>query len=63
MRWPIFMAALTLLAPMMLFASEDSDADEEYIRYKDTVFRKQLQLLLPKSQVCLYNAICSLHTM
>ncbi len=23
MRWPIFMAALTLLAPMMLFASED----------------------------------------
>eukprot|EP01043_Picozoa_sp_COSAG02_P013439 COSAG02_NODE_538_length_20609_cov_7.009703_8_plen_259_part_00 len=33
------------------FASEDSDTDEEYIRYKDTVFRKQLQLLLPKSQV------------
>jgi|EP01044_Picomonas_judraskeda_P015216 hypothetical protein len=33
------------------FASEDSNTDEEYIRYKDTVFRKQLQLLLPKSQV------------
>lgn len=37
------------------FASEDSDTDEEYIRYKDTVFRKQLQLLLPKSQVCLHS--------
>ena len=28
MRWPIFMAALTVLAPMMLFASEDSEVNE-----------------------------------
>ena len=31
-------------------ATEDETSDEEYIRYKDTVFRKQLQLLLPKDQ-------------
>lgn len=35
MRWPIFIAALTLLAPMMLFASEDSDANGSKVDEED----------------------------
>ena len=35
MRWPIFMAALTLLAPMMSLASEDSDVDVSEVDEKD----------------------------
>ncbi len=35
MRWPIFMAALTLLAPMMSLASEDSKVNESKVDEKD----------------------------
>ena len=35
MRWPIFVAALTLLAPMMLFASEDSKVNGSKVDEKD----------------------------
>ena len=35
MRWPIFVAALTLLAPMILFASEESDADGPKVEEED----------------------------
>lgn len=35
MRWPIFMAALTLLLPTMLFASEDSEVNGSKVDEKD----------------------------
>ena len=51
LRLYVHRAVFPLIADScFLFASEDSRSDEEYIRYKDTVFRKQLQLLQPKDQ-------------
>ena len=48
MRLPIFVAALTLLAPMMLFASEESEADGPKVDEEDattqSVYRGRILL-------------------